>query len=263
MAKSPESINLFKHLPNGKSLYFASDFHLGAEKDKSGLICERKIISWLDSIENDAGGVILVGDIFDFWFEYKKVIPKGFIRFQAKLVSIIEREIPVIFFTGNHDAWMFDYFTEELGIPVFRHPVVLNVGSQKLLVGHGDGLGPGDNFYKILKRIFSSKISQWFFRWIHPDIGVALAQRWSRSSRLTNTDKDGGFKSKEDEWLWHYSSEVEATDHHDYYIFGHRHIPLDLQVGEHSRYLNLGEWVNHFTCVKYDGKNAELLTYND
>jgi UDP-2,3-diacylglucosamine hydrolase len=263
MAKQPEVISFFEELPNGKYLYFASDFHLGAELDESSLIREKKIIRWLDQIENTAAGVILVGDIFDFWFEYKKVVPKGFIRFQAKLLSFLDKGIPVVLFTGNHDAWMFDYFPKEFGIPVYKHPVVFEIGSQKLFVGHGDGLGPGDSFYKLLKRIFSNKIAQWAFKWIHPDAGIALAQKWSRSSRLTSTDKDGGFKSQEDEWLWHYATEVEATNHHDYYIFGHRHIPLDLKVGEDSTYLNLGEWVNHFTYVKYDGKNAELLSYND
>ena len=263
MAKTPEVISLFEELPSGKYLYFASDFHLGAEVKESNLIREKKIIRWLDQIESTAAGVILVGDIFDFWFEYKKVVPKGFIRFQAKLIALLDKGIPVVFFTGNHDAWMFDYFPSELGIPVYRDPVVVNVGTQKLFVGHGDGLGPGDNFYKLLKGIFSSKIAQWFFRWIHPDVGIALAQKWSRSSRITSTDKDGGFKSQEDEWLWHYATEVEAAKHHDYYIFGHRHIPLELKVGEDSKYLNLGEWINHFTYVKYDGKNAELLSYND
>lgn len=263
MANEPESIELFKDLQAGKNIYFASDFHLGVPNPESSLLREKKIIQWLESIENDAAGIVLVGDIFDFWYEYKKVIPKGFLRFQAKLVNLVDKNIPIIFFTGNHDAWMFDYFQKEMGIPVYRKPIVLEVGQQKLYVGHGDGLGPGDGFYKILKRIFESKVAQWFFRWIHPDVGVALAHRWSKSSRITSTDKDLGFESKEGEWLWQYAMEVEAVSHHDYYIFGHRHIPLDLEVGDHSKYLNLGEWVNHFTYVKYDGKKAKLLSYSD
>ncbi|MCP4459002.1 MAG: UDP-2,3-diacylglucosamine diphosphatase [Cytophagales bacterium] len=263
MAHQPESINVFKELPEGKNLYFASDFHLGTPDEESSLVREKKIIKWLDAVENDAAGIILVGDIFDFWYEYKKVIPIGFLRFQAKLINLLEKNIPVIFFTGNHDAWMFDYFPNEIGIPIYRKPIVMEVGEQQLYVGHGDGLGPGDYFYKFLKKVFRSKISHWLFRWIHPDVGMALAQIWSRSSRLSSSRKDLGFKSKEGEWLWQYSMEIETTTHHDYYIFGHRHIPLELEVGDRSKYLNLGEWVNHFTYVKYDGKKAELLSFSD
>lgn len=263
MAHQPELVAIFKELPLGKYLYFASDFHLGAPNKESSLVRERKIIKWLESIENDAAGVVLVGDIFDFWFEYKKVIPKGFLRFQAKLADLIDKNIPVLFFTGNHDAWMFDYFPREMGIPVYRRPIVLSVRDQKLFVGHGDGLGPGDGLYKCIKKIFENKIFQWLFRWIHPDIGMALAHAWSRNSRASNTEKELGFTTKEGEWLWHYATEMEAKTHHDYYIFGHRHIPLDLEVGAQSKYLNLGEWVNHFTYVKYDGKKAMLLSYCD
>jgi len=263
MANQPEIINEFSQLTAGKCVYFASDFHLGAPDDESSLVREKKIIRWLESVEHDAGGIVLVGDIFDFWYEYKKVIPKGFLRFQAKLVDLQAKGIPVLFFTGNHDAWMFDYFPKELGIPVYRKPVVMEVGDQKLYVGHGDGLGPGDHFYKFLKKVFESKIAQWFFRWIHPDVGMALAHAWSRGSRVSSTEKDLGFTTKEGEWLWHYAVEVESQNHHDYYIFGHRHIPLELEVGDHSKYLNLGEWVNHFTFVKYDGQKAELLSYSD
>ena len=263
MAQQPESVTIFKDLASGKHLYFASDFHLGTPNAEASLVREKKIIKWLESIEDDAAGIVLVGDIFDFWFEYKRVIPKGFLRFQAKLADLVDKNIPILLFTGNHDAWMFDYFPKEMGIPVYRRPIVLEVGDRKLFVGHGDGLGPGDSFYKLLKKIFESKIAQWFFRWIHPDIGIALAHAWSRSSRISSTDKDLGFTTKEGEWLWHYSMEIESATHHDYYIFGHRHIPLDLAVGDHSKYLNLGEWVNHFTYVKYDGKKAELLSYSD
>lgn len=263
MAYQLESISTFKRMPSGKYLYFASDFHLGAPNEEVSSIREKKIIKWLDVIEVDAAGIVLVGDIFDFWYEYKKVIPKGFFRFQARLADLVEQRIPVIFFTGNHDAWMFDYFPKEMGIPVYRRPIVMEVGGQKLYVGHGDGLGKGDHFYKILKNIFESKSMQWLFRWIHPDIGMSLAQRWSRNRQMTRKDDNLVDENLADEWLWKHARAVERSTHHDYYIFGHRHIPLDLDVGEHSRYLNLGEWVNHSTYVKYDGENAELLSYND
>lgn len=262
MAFVPEVISTFKDLEQGKSLYFASDFHLGAPTPESSDLREKRIIKWLDSVKNDAAAIFLVGDIFDFWFEYGKVIPKGFIRFQAKLLELRDEGLPIYFFTGNHDAWLFNYFPKEMGIPVFRHPIVLEVGEQKLFVGHGDGLGPGDRFYKILKKIFNGKAPQFFFKWLHPDIGVTLAHKWSNNSRLSGTPEDFGFKNKESEWLWQYSKDVESRRHHDYYIFGHRHLPLELEVTGNSTYINLGEWVTQCTYGKYDGKKAQLLTYN-
>ncbi len=260
MAARPEVISDFKKLPAGKSLYFASDFHLGSPNGESSRKREEKVIRWLNEVSKDAEAIFLVGDIFDFWFEYKKVIPKGFVRFQAKLAELRDEGLPVYFFTGNHDAWYFDYFPNEFGIPVFKKPIVLEVNDQKIFVGHGDGLGPGDKFYKLLKKIFEGRLPQWLFRWLHPDIGVALAHRWSKNSRITSTEKDFGFQSKEKEWLWQFAKSVEEETHHDYYIFGHRHIPLELEVGQ-AIYLNLGEWVTSYTYVKYDGEQAELLSF--
>lgn len=253
----------FRQLPTGKCLYFASDFHLGAGPAKMSDEREKKIVRWLQAVSHDAAAIFLVGDIFDFWFEYKKVIPKGFIRFQAALLELRDRGIPVYFFTGNHDKWLFDYFPAHFGIPVFYRPVVIEVNGQRLYVGHGDGLGPGDRWYKVLKVLFEGRFPQALFRWLHPDIGVWLAHRWSKSSRITSGSRDEGFIKPEGEWLWQYAREVEQTQHHDYYIFGHRHIPLDLEVTEKSRYLNLGEWVNHYTYVKYDGAKADLLVFGD
>lgn len=257
-----QTLSGFKNLDEGKALYFASDFHLGAPSQEASLVRERKIIEWLDTVSKDAAAIFLVGDIFDFWFEYKKVIPKGFIRFQYKLIELVESGTPVYFFTGNHDKWYFDYFPSELGIPVYKKPIVLEVGHQKLLVGHGDGLGPGDHFYKFLKIIFEGRITQWMFKWLHPDIGVSLAHLWSKNSRISSSGMDLGYQSPEDEWLWQYATEIEKSSHHDYYIFGHRHIPLNLEVTSNSRYINLGEWVSYFTYAKYDGQTAELLTFN-
>jgi UDP-2,3-diacylglucosamine hydrolase len=260
MAFSADTLSDYTQLPAGKYLYFASDFHLGAHTDTSEER-EQKVVRWLDEVAPDAAAIFLVGDIFDFWFEYKKAIPKGFLRFQSCLTRLRERGIPIYFFTGNHDMWMFDYFPKELGIPVFRRPIILEVGQQRLLVGHGDGLGPGDRWYKFLKKIFEAKWAQWLFRWMHPDVGIWIAQKWSRSSRITSTGKDAGFQQKEGEWLWLFAREMEEQAHFDYYIFGHRHLPLDLPVNDQSTYINLGEWVNHSTYVKYDGTYAQLLTY--
>jgi len=255
-----ESINSLE----GKKLYFASDFHLGAPNEKESRKREQKIVRWLDQIKHDAHTIFLVGDIFDFWFEYKHAIPKGFIRLQGKLAEITDSGIPIIFFTGNHDMWMFDYFTNEIGIPIYRHPQKLEVGDHKLLIGHGDGLGPGDRSYKFLKKIFESKVSQWLFARFHPNFGVGIAKFWSKNSRISNTKKGEDTFKGEKEFLWQYCKQVEANEHFDYYIFGHRHLPLELEVGKRSKYFNLGEWVNYYTYGVYDStEGLRLLTFEE
>ena len=245
----------------GKKLFFASDFHLGAPNASESKIREKRIIRWLDSIESDAAAIFLVGDIFDFWFEYGEVIPKGFIPFISKISQLRDKKIPIFFFTGNHDLWMKDYFTEELGIPVYHHPIELLVEGQKILVGHGDGLGPGDRSYKLLKRVFTNPIAKGLFRWFHPDLGIRLAKAWSGHSRISNLQKNENHFLNEGEWLWTYCKEVEAKIHHDLYIFGHRHLPLELKVSEKSTYFNLGEWVTQNTYLEFDGNNARLKTF--
>lgn len=246
-----------------KKLFFASDFHLGAPDDNSSRLREEKIIRWLDEIQNEAAAIFLVGDIFDFWFEYDKVIPKGFIRFLGKIAQLREKGIPIFFFNGNHDLWMDDYFTKELGIPVFDHPIEVVVENKKFLVGHGDGLGPGDRQYKILKKIFTNPVCQWLFKWIHPDLGIRLAQTWSRSSRITNLQNNENEFKGEDEWIWSYCKQVEKNKHFDFYIFGHRHLPLELPVGSSSRYFNLGEWVTQFTYGIYNGSSFEIKKFEN
>ena len=208
----------------------------------------------------DAAAVLLVGDIFDFWFEYKHAIPKGFARLQGKLAELTDSGIPVLLFTGNHDMWMFDYFPKELNIPVLRESISTSFGNKTFYIGHGDGLGPGDHTYKLLKRVFNNKACQWLFARVHPNLGIGVANMWSRRSRISNIKKDESFMG-EAEWLVQYCREVENTQHHDYYIFGHRHLPLDLPIGDNSRYLNLGEWVNFCTYAVYDGETLELKTF--
>ncbi len=246
-----------KDLAPGKKVYFASDFHLGVPNAEASRARERKIVRWLDQAQKDAAAIFLVGDIFDFWFEYRHAIPKGFIRMQGKLAEITDAGIPVIFFTGNHDMWMFDYFTKELNIPVLRHPISTQLGEKTFYIGHGDGLGPGDHTYKILKKIFANKACQWLFARIHPNAGIGIASMWSRSSRIRNTKVEEAFMGEE-EWLIQHSREVEAKQHHDFYVFGHRHLPLDLSIGDNSRYVNLGEWVNFCSYAVYDGTSLKL-----
>lgn len=246
---------------HGKKLFFASDFHLGAPDFKSSRERQDRIIAWLDYIADEAAAIFLVGDIFDFWFEYKQVIPKGQLPFLAKLSQLRDRGIPILFFTGNHDLWMRDYFTTELGIPVYTHPIEILVEGKKILVGHGDGLGPGDPTYKVLKKVFTSPIAQWLFRWIHPDIGIGLAKAWSGKSRISNNSKNEQRFLGEGEWLWTYCKELEQKIAHDYYIFGHRHLPLQLPVGEKATYFNLGEWVSQNTYLELNEEGASLLAF--
>jgi UDP-2,3-diacylglucosamine hydrolase len=248
-------------LPPGKKIYFASDFHLGAPDAELSLAREKKIIRWLESIQHDAHAIFFLGDIFDFWFEYRHTIPKGFIFFQGKLAELRSYGIAIFFFTGNHDLWMFDYFPTHLGIPVYREPLQVRVGNLTLLVGHGDGLGPGDRPYKLLKKIFASRTCQKIFEWLHPNIGMALATRWSRQSRIANMKREENFKGEEHEYLLTWCKEMEKTQHHHFYIFGHRHLVLRLAVAPSSIYLNLGEWVTSSHYAVCDGVDTQLICF--
>jgi len=247
---------------NNKKVFFASDFHLGTPTPISSKEREKKIVKWLSEIEHEAAAIFLVGDIFDFWFEYDKVVPKGFLHFFAKITELRNKNIFIAFFTGNHDLWMKDYFVEELGIPVYHHPVEIEIENKKFLIGHGDGLGPGDNFYKVLKKAFTSPFLKFCFKWIHPDIGIRLAQKWSSNSRLTNELKDEAVFKGDNEWLWQYCKSVHENRYHDFYVFGHRHLPLNLPVGKHGRYFNLGEWVTQCNYGVFDGSDFRLITYS-
>ncbi|WP_026461606.1 UDP-2,3-diacylglucosamine diphosphatase [Adhaeribacter aquaticus] len=250
------------HLTPGKKIYFASDFHLGVPDAASSLAREKKIVRWLDAIKQDAEMLFLVGDIFDFWFEYRHAIPKGFVRLQGKLAELADNGLPIYFFTGNHDMWMFNYFKEELNIPVLRKPVSIQINGQKFYIGHGDGLGPKDYTYKFLKQIFSSKLSQWMFARIHPNFGIGVANYWSRKSRIRNTKVEEVYKPGK-EWLVIYCTDMEQHSHHDYYIFGHRHLPLNVAINESSQYINLGEWVNFCSYAEYDGKAVHLKYFEE
>ncbi|MBD2757321.1 UDP-2,3-diacylglucosamine diphosphatase [Spirosoma validum] len=246
-------------LPPGRKVYFASDFHLGAPDAAHSRQREQQIVRWLDTIQADAELIFLVGDIFDFWFEYKKTIPKGFIRLFGKLAELTDKGHRIIVFTGNHDMWMETYFTDEMGIPVYRQPRDYIIGNKRFFVGHGDGLGPGDETYKKLKVVFEHKFARKLFRWLHPDIGIQLANAWSKQSRLSHyNDEHTKYQGPETEWLFQYSRTIESQNHHDYYVFGHRHIPLNLEINPNSRYVNIGEWILAKTYGVFDGDTLQL-----
>lgn len=249
-------------LPPNRKVYFASDFHLGAPDAARSRQREHQIVRWLDTIRADAEVIFLVGDIFDFWFEYKKTIPKGFVRLQGKLAELTDAGQRIILFTGNHDMWMANYFTDEMGIPVYRQPRTYDIGNKRFLIGHGDGLGPGDETYKKLKAVFEHKLARKLFRWLHPDIGIHIANAWSKQSRLSHYDHDDMiYRGPETEWLFQYSRSIENQQHHDYYVFGHRHIPLDLEITPTSRYVNIGEWISAKTYGVFDGTTMSLKTW--
>ncbi|MES2557564.1 MAG: UDP-2,3-diacylglucosamine diphosphatase [Bacteroidota bacterium] len=245
-------------LPAGKKIYFASDFHLGVPNAESSLERERKVVRWLTSIEDDAHEIFLVGDLFDFWFEYKHAIPKGFVRLQGKIAQLTDRGIPVHFFTGNHDMWMFDYFPKELGVTVNRSNIEREWNGKTFFIGHGDGLGPGDKWYKFMKRCFEARWTRWCFARLHPNFGIGMANFWSRKSRAATGDTDSKFLGEENEWLVIYSKEQLQKKHRDYFVFGHRHLPMDIRLSDTSRYINLGEWLQYDTYGVFDGEELVL-----
>jgi len=245
-------------------IYFASDFHLGVPDYASSLEREKRIVRWLDTIKGDATEIFLVGDLFDFWFEYKHAIPKGFVRFQGKIAEITDSGTPVHVFTGNHDMWIFDYIPKELGVQLYREPIVRTWNEKTFYIGHGDGLGPGDRGYKFIKKVFASRLCQWLFERIHPNLGIWIANKSSSTSRAATGADDSKFLGEENEWLAIYSKEYLVQQPTiNYFIFGHRHLPMEVKVGENSTYFNLGEWINYNTYLVFDGENCSLKVFNE
>lgn len=250
------------HLPSGKNAYFASDFHLGSPDYASSREREQRIVAWLSSVENRMGALFLLGDIFDFWFEYKDVVPRGYIRLLGKLAMLSDKGIPIYFFCGNHDMWTSDYLTQEIGLKVYRGPQRVTINQCKFILGHGDGLGPGDHGYKCIKKIFSSPFNRAVFAALHPRWAFALACNSSKKSR--NADcLDPNKERKEqikNENLRIYIRQVLIDENPKYFIFAHRHFPIEEKLGE-SFYINTGDWLKYNSYVVFDGKKAELTNY--
>lgn len=244
-----------------KKIYFASDQHFGAPTYDKSKLREKKFISWLDFIKSDAEAIFLLGDLFDFWFEYGKVIPKGFVRVLGKLAELSDSGIKIYFFVGNHDLWMKDYFEKELNIPVYRKPTEFTFNNKLFLIGHGDGLGPGDKGYKRMKKVFTNPFSNWLFRWLHPDIGVRLAQYLSVKNKLISGEEDVKFLGEDKEWLVAYCKKKLTVKNYDYFLFGHRHLPMEIEISKTSKYINTGDWITHFTYAVFDGNQLVLKNY--
>ena len=245
-------------LKGKQKIYFASDFHLGVPTYEESLAREKKIVAWLDQIKMDAAEIYLLGDLFDFWFEYKYTAPKGYIRLLGKIAEITDSGTPVHLFIGNHDMWMFDYLPREIGVIIHQKPIEKVVGTKRFFIGHGDGLGPGDHTYKMLKKMFANKFLQWMFARLHPNLSFAVATYFCRRSRIATGNSDSQYLGDEAEWLVSFCKETLKEKHVDYFVFGHRHLPLDVKVGENSRYLNLGEWIHYFTYGEFDGTELYL-----
>lgn len=244
-----------------KKVYFASDQHLGAPTAEQSLPREKKFVAWLDKIKKDAEVIFLLGDLFDFWFEYKTVVPKGFVRVLGKLAEIRDSGILIYFFVGNHDLWMNDYFKNELNIPVYHKPEVFIINNKKVFIGHGDGLGPYDKGYKRMKKVFTFPLFQWLFRWLHPDLGVKLGQYMSVKNKMISGDEDFKFLGEEKEWLVQYCKRKLESNHYDYFVFGHRHLPLEITLKEDSKYINLGDWITYFTYGELSENKFSLKKY--
>ncbi|GGD51027.1 UDP-2,3-diacylglucosamine diphosphatase [Muriicola marianensis] len=248
-------------VPEGKKVYFASDNHLGAPSREQSMAREKHFVSWLQEVKEDAAAIFLLGDLFDFWFEYRTVVPKGFVRTLGTLASITDGGIPVYFFAGNHDLWMNGYFEEELGIPVFHKPQLFEINGKRFFIGHGDGLGPHDKGYKRMKKVFTNPVARWFFRWMHPDWGVRVAQYFSVKNKLISGEEDKEFLGEENEWLVQYAKRKLEGDHFDFFVFGHRHLPLEIKLNPKSTYFNLGDWISHYTYGVFDGKQFEVRKF--
>jgi len=240
-----------------KKIYFLSDFHLGAPNHEASLEREKIIVQFLEEVRQDASTIFIVGDMFDFWYEYRQVVPKGFVRLLGKLAELTDAGIAIHFFVGNHDMWMKDYLQKELNIPVYFEPRAFEFNHRKFLVGHGDGLGPGDRGYKALKKVFRNPVCQWLFGILPPAVGMGLANYSSRKSRQATGKHEEVFMGEQNEWLITYCKEVLRNEHYDYLIFGHRHLPIDYALNG-SRYINLGDWIRYFTYAVFDGETLSL-----
>lgn len=245
-------------IPKNKKIYFASDQHFGAPTPEASKKREAIFLNWLDEIEKDASVLFLLGDLFDFWFEYKEVVPKGFVRVLGKLAHFVDSGIEVHYFVGNHDLWMRNYFQTELGIPVYHKPKDFTLENTSFFIGHGDGLGPNDKGYKRMKKLFTNPLAKWLYGLLHPDIGMRLGHYFSVKNKLISGAEDVVFLGEDKEWLAQYAQRKLKQKHRDFFLFGHRHIPMEIELNPKSKYINLGDWITHFTYGIFDGKNFEL-----
>jgi UDP-2,3-diacylglucosamine hydrolase len=245
-------------LTESGKIYFASDFHLGLPTGLPPVEREKKVVRWLKAIKSDAREIYLLGDVFDFWWEYKLVVPRGFTRFLGTVAEITDSGIPVHFFTGNHDMWVRDYLSQECGMIIHTEPFTTTFNGKKFHLAHGEGLGTKSTGYKILLSIFRNKPLRVMYSALHPSIGVGIGHSWSLHSRLGKGIMKE-FLGEENEDLIRYAKNFLATESADYFIFGHRHLAMKYKTGD-SEILFLGDWIKSGSFAEWDGKTLEFKT---
>ena len=250
-------------------IYFVSDQHFGAPTREASAQREVLFIAWLEQIRSDAEAIYLMGDFFDFWFEYKTVVQKGYVRLLGKLAEIVDSGVPVYYFRGNHDIWAFDYLEKEIGMRLCRKPVI-ELKGKRFYLAHGDGLGKGDSGHKFIKKIFESRFNQWWFRWIHPDIGNRFAWFWSGKNRTSSCQKNKKHLEKNGitlnetnvkNRLANYCNEILKTEKIDYFVFGHYHQPIEYELSDEVKLFTIGDWMHHFSYGVFDGEHFKLLNF--
>lgn len=242
-------------------IYFASDFHLGLRAGTDPLEREKKVVRWLNEVAPDSKEIFLLGDVFDFWWEYKLVVPRGFTRFLGTVSSITDSGVPVHFFTGNHDMWVSNYLSGECGVTVHTDPETKILDSKKFHIAHGEGLGSTNTTYKILLSLFRNKSLRFLYSALHPSIGVGIGHKWSLNSRL-GKGISLNFMGEEKEDLIRYARSILINDKIDYFIFGHRHLILSFKLQEGPEIIFLGDWVKNGSYAVWDGSNLELKQVN-
>ena len=246
-----------------KPIYFLSDAHLGSRANKHGRTQERRLVRFLDSIKEKAGAVYLLGDMFDYWYEYKYVVPKGYTRLLGKLSELTDLGVEVHFFTGNHDIWAFDYLEKECGVILHFQPVTVELGDKIFFLAHGDGLGDPNPTFKLLRAIFHNRFCQILFSAIHPRWGMEFGLSWAKQSRLKHEAEDPPqYLGENKEHLVLIAKDYLRTHPNvNFFLFGHRHIELDLMLSRTTRILILGDWITHFTYAVFDGEQLWMENY--
>jgi len=239
-------------LPDTRKIYFTSDFHLGLPAGSPPIEREKNVVRWLNSVREDAKEIYLLGDVFDFWWEYNLVVPKGFTRFLGTIASITDSGIPVHFFTGNHDMWVGEYFSEECGMTIHTKPLTIDIDGQKFHLAHGEGLGTNDFMYRILLSIFRNRPLRAMYSALHPSIGVGIGQKWSLNSRL-GKGISTPFLGEEKEDLIRYARSLLKNEQIDYFIFGHRHLARNFKLKDGPEIIFLGDWIKSGSYAQWDG----------
>ncbi len=247
-----------------QNIYIVSDLHLGAPTPDASLIREKHFVKWLCSVQDHTQALYLLGDVFDFWFEYRRSVPKGYVRLLGKLAEFHDQGIEVHIFTGNHDLWYKEYLPKQVGATIHTQPIIQDFFGEIFYLAHGDGLGPGDHGYKLMKKIISHPVSRWLFTQLHPDWGIGLAYSLSGLSRnhQSNSENPTSTFLGDREYLLIHAREMKKVHPEiTYFVFGHRHILKKAEVDQHSYCLFLGDWIHHFSYLQIDPQNVTLKTF--